>query len=200
MDEIAFWSLIDHTRLTSQGDQPKQGDLLIQTLAQYPIDEILAWGEIFESLMDQAYVAELWEVASLIECGCSDDGFMDFRAWLIGLGKDTFEKVLINSENLVDIVEVGQEEQVGVSSLWYVTIGAYELKTGKGVEQMPKRRNQLPELQGTHSADKDVVLARFPRTTARFWKRCMDMFACTFPIAKIRQSMSGLSRGQKRSP
>jgi len=174
MNTTAFWELIDKTREASCGDQEQQRALLINTLAQLPEEEIFAWDDIFDDLMDQAYSAELWEVAYIVGCGCGDDGFTDFRAWLISQGRDMYEKVLADPECLADIIEVGKEDQAGASSLWYVVIGAYLLKTGKDIEDMPKRIKPNPELKGKHSASEDAILTRFPKATARFWKRCLD--------------------------
>ena len=171
MDTPTFWELIDKTREASGGDQEKQRELLIGALAQLPESDIFAWDDIFDDLMDKAYIAELWEVAYIIGCGCGDDGFTDFRAWLIGQGKDIYEKVLADPESLVDIIESGKEEQAGASSLWYVVIGAYELKTGM---DMPKRLRPNPELKGTSAPNEAAILPRFPKATARFWKRCLE--------------------------
>ena len=40
--------------------------------------------------MGKAYIAEWWDVAFIMasDWGCSDDGFKDFRAWLIAQGQD----------------------------------------------------------------------------------------------------------------
>lgn len=172
MDTKAFWELIDKTGEASGGDPFQQAELLIDALTQLSEDDILVYDSILWDLMDQAYVAELWEAANIIGCGCSDDGFMDFRAWLIGRGKDIFEKALADPENLAEVVEAGQETQV--EALLYVAPKAYEKKTSK--EESPPMSRERPNLKGEPSPNEQLMLARFPKLTAKFWKRCKEVY------------------------
>src|SRR5574341_68207 len=169
MDITAFWKIIDETREASGGDPLKQAKLLTEALVQLPENDILRYHSIHD-LMDQAYIAELWEAAYILGCGCSDDGFMDFRAWLIGCGKETFEKALTDPESLAEVVEVGYETQV--EALLYVALDAYEKKTGK--EEMPLMPREHQKLKGESSRDERSLLARFPKLTTKFWKRCLE--------------------------
>jgi hypothetical protein len=109
MDIEQFWKLIEKTHQNSQRDPRKQADLLIAELTKLPEAEILSYQSILEDLVDKAYIAELWDVAFILASGwgCSDDGFKDFRGWLIAQGQDVYEKALSNPESLVDVVEFG---------------------------------------------------------------------------------------------
>ena len=165
-----FWMLIDETRLASGGDHHKQAELLITALTKLTEAEILDYQEILDNLQDEAYIADLWVMASILDgVGCGDDGFMDFRAWLIGQGKDVFEKALTDPENLVDYVEPGQE--TASEALLYVAMEAYELKTGKSAETMLSTRQfkPSPQLKGTLPKDEDSMLKRFPKAKEKFW-------------------------------
>lgn len=169
MDKKLFWELIEKTYRASKGDPDKQAKLLIITLAGMSELEIIAYQDIHDDLVDEAYIAELFELAYIMGGGCSNDGFMDFRAWLIGQGKNVFEKALDDPESLIDLVDAGQETQS--ESLLYVAMKAYELNTGKDIETMPKRKNTMPmKLKGKSSQDEDAMLARFPKATKKFWK------------------------------
>ena len=53
--------------------------------------------------MDKAYRADLWDVAYAINGGCSDDGFVYFRWWLVMQGEDILEAALENPESLAEI-------------------------------------------------------------------------------------------------
>src|SRR5262245_20680256 len=105
MDDVEFWRLIDDAREAGNGNQDRQHEWLVATLAKLPEPEILSWEEVFETHMVDAYIAELWEVAFIINCGCGDDGFIDFRSWLIGQGTVVFERTLNDPESLVDVIE-----------------------------------------------------------------------------------------------
>jgi len=172
MDTTTFWELINETRQSSGGEPTKQGELLVAALSQLSEDDILTYQEILDDLEDEAYIVELWNMAYIMDCGCGDDGFMDFRAWLIGQGKDVYEKALVDPESLSDVVDAGQETKS--EALLYVAQKAYELRTGKDADNMPRRVKPSPELKGTPSHDEDAMLARFPKATAKFWKRCLE--------------------------
>jgi len=178
MDVEQFWKLIEKTRQISHSAPDKQADLLIDELAKLSEADILSYQSILDDLMDRAYIAELWELAFILASGwgCSDDGFMDFRAWLIGQGQDVFEKALSDPESLIDIVEFGQETQW--EDLLYVAMHAYELSTQKDMGTMPSTRRDKPwpELKGTLAKDEDKILARFPKATAKFWKKRLDEY------------------------
>jgi hypothetical protein len=89
-----FWELIEHTHRISNGEPENQAKLLIAKLTELSEKEILSYQVILDDLMDEAYIVELGEMAYNIDAGCRDDGFMDFRAWLIGQGKHGFEQPL----------------------------------------------------------------------------------------------------------
>ena len=61
--------------------------------------------EQFDQQMNDAYVRDLWGVAYLINRGCSDDAFADFRASLIVLGRDFYLRALENAESLLELDE-----------------------------------------------------------------------------------------------
>jgi uncharacterized protein DUF4240 len=166
LDSTEFWELIDKTRQASGGDHDKHAELLVAELAKRPEAEILDYQSILDDLMDDAYIAELWDLATVINMACSDDDFMDFRAWLIGRGKDVFDRVVADPESLIDLVEL--HDQTTAEELLYVAMGAYELKSGKTGDTMPRRRRS-PELKGKLAKDEDAMLARFPRATEKFW-------------------------------
>ena len=172
MNIKTFWELIENAKQSSGGDPNKQAELLVEALTELSESEILAYQTIFDNLKDEAYTAELWEMAYILGGGCSDDGFMDFRAWLIGQGKNIFKATLDNPESIVDIVDVGQETKS--EALLYVAQEAYELNTGKDSDTMPKRVNPSPRLKGKFSPNENSVLKRFPHAAAKFWKYWQD--------------------------
>lgn len=178
MNVEQFWKLIEKTHQISNGAPDKQAELLIDELAKLSEADILSYQSILDDMKDKAYIAELWDVAFIMASGwgCSDDGFMDFRAWLIGQGREVFEKGLSDPESLVDIVEFGQETQW--EELLYVAMYAYERGTHKDMATMPNTRQgkPQPELKGTFVKNLEERLARFPKATAKFWKKRPDEY------------------------
>ncbi len=171
MDKTEFWKMIDITHKGGNGNPFKQSELMTDALLKLSEAELLEYDTIFRALMDEAYVVDLWEAAYIIGCGCGDDGFMDFRGWLIGQGKETFEKALLDPESLVDLVERGSETQEG--NLFYVAPNVYEIITGK---DLPPISGNPPKLKGQPSGDEKLLLSRFPKLFNKFWKKCQEQF------------------------
>lgn len=177
MDADEFWQLIDKTLETGGGDVSKQADLLVEILVKRSVDEIFAYEKIMDDLLDKAYDGALWDAADIIGCGCSDDGFLDFRAWLISNGQEVYEKALVDPESLVDIIDVDDDGKQG--ALIYVAMTAYEKKTGQ--DMPPKNyttRFHYSQLSGSHWAE-EIRKERFPKLAAKFgdceqrWKKWM---------------------------
>ncbi len=183
MNRSEFWELIDKTRLASGGHSNKQAELLIAELSKLSEQEILDYQETLDDLQDNAYIADLWALGSIIDgLGFSDDVFTDFRAWLIAQGKDVYENAVTNPESLVDYVEPGQN--IVAEILLYVAQEAYELRTGKSAETMPRTRRfkSRPKLIGTLPKDEDSMLKRFPKAKEKFfdwWQNNQDKLFLT---------------------
>ena len=47
----------------------------------------------------------MWGAASVIEDGCSDDCFRDFRAYVISLGRGPYERALRNPDSLASVAQ-----------------------------------------------------------------------------------------------
>ena len=172
MDIEAFWKLIDTTREASGGDNSKHAELLVAALVPLSLDEIFAFEDIWDDLMDFAYDAALLDAAFIIGCGCGDSGFQDFRAWLIAQGKEVYEMALADPESLVDLIDVDKDGQEG--ALLYVVMHAYEQKMG---EEIPTRQTRISrpvvQLKGTAWKKSTVweeenVNLRFPKLAAKF--------------------------------
>src|SRR3954452_12454281 len=83
MDDGAFWHLIADTRAAAGNETDGQSDLLEQRLRHLPPQQIAQFERIRQRLDRRVYTYELWGAAYVIEDGCSDDCFRDFRGYLI---------------------------------------------------------------------------------------------------------------------
>ena len=164
MEIELFWNLIERAFEASKGNLSKQVELLTELLAQSSVDDIAAYKTIMDNLMDGAYDASLWDAAIIINCGCSDDGFDYFRAWLIAHGKGIYEKALVDPEVLVDLAEIN--EWATDELFLYIAEYAYEHKTG---QELPAHlyRRESPELRGTFWSE-ETRKNRFPKLAAKF--------------------------------
>jgi len=164
MDIEFFWNLIEKTFESSKDNLSKQVELLTELLAQNSVDDIADYKIILNNLMNEAYDASLWDAAIVINCGCSDDSFADFCAWLIAHGKEVYEKALVDPEILVDLVKM--DEWASDELFLYVAEEAYLLKTG---QELPTHlyRKERPELRGAFWPE-ETRKKRFPKLAAKF--------------------------------
>ena len=123
-----FWALVDKSRKGAEAGTDEQADKLTDLLAALPPDDVVAFMQHFYELRNEAYRWDLWAVAFIINGGCSDDGFLDFRAWLIAKGRKFFEAALAKPEDAAKGVGAGQECEF--ESFAYSAPKAYEKATG----------------------------------------------------------------------
>ncbi len=171
LDETACWKLIEDAKAEAGGAIERQARLLVNALARSSIADIVAFGEWFDQFLSNAYRRELWAAAYVICDGCSDDGFMDFRMWLIGQGKKVYDDALRDPETLLDRIEVrndnyGTYGDFSLGGIDSVVSDAYERKTG---EPMPLFAGPYspPKLTG-EQWDEHTVYKKYPRLTAKF--------------------------------
>jgi uncharacterized protein DUF4240 len=134
MDLTEFWELIDKAGDAANGNAEKQSELLTEELVKLPAEEIISFERIFDELKDNAYIGNLWDAATVIMYGCGDDGFQEFREWLVGRGKEVYENAIKNPETLVNVLEIG--EQI-FPTLLGPAMEAFEKVTGKDMPPMP---------------------------------------------------------------
>ena len=79
MNVDSFWKL-------NEGLPPGNAeDQLRERLAALSQEEVVAYQEHFDRAFGLAYQWNLWAAAYVIEGGCSDDGFTNFRYGLISV-------------------------------------------------------------------------------------------------------------------
>ena len=158
-----FWQLIDQSRADAEasGDPYEQSQALTAALAELEPEDILDFDALARELMDRAYTADLWEAFSVIEPGCSDDGFYAWRQWLIGQGRTAYERAVAQPDTLADLVEVDQES---FEVLLGVADEAYAQVTGSPLPYV--LRDEAPLMEKLH--EDDEIFERFPRLAAKF--------------------------------
>ncbi|WP_151484212.1 DUF4240 domain-containing protein [Streptomyces albicerus] len=100
MDTDHFWTVIESARSSAESNGKTFADALVDRLAAFSREEILAYQERFDEVHDALYRWDVWAAAYLIGGGCSDDSFMDFRAGLIALGRDWYERAAASPDAL----------------------------------------------------------------------------------------------------
>jgi uncharacterized protein DUF4240 len=166
MDEAAAWSLIADTRQAAGGDTERQSELLEERLRRLPAQQIADFERIRHRLDEQAYTWDLWGAAFVIEDGCSDDCFRDFRAYLIALGRGPFRTALRDPDALASVVqdaETGDWENADD-----VAPDAYEEVAGEDIPGGDSDLDGDPRGTPWDDEQQEELVRRYPRLAARF--------------------------------
>ena len=166
-----FWNIIADSRrdfdpARFDGNMALQAGRLTQLLRAMPAEEVEAFDGLFGRLYFDAYRWDLWAAAYIIEGGCSNDGFMDFRFWLISMGREVYEAAMADPESLAEIaarpgIEVTRFEEFGSI--------AYCVLEERGVPESaePSAQRHPRKAAGERWKEGDLP-GRFPRLWAKF--------------------------------
>jgi hypothetical protein len=130
-----FWAIIESSRRAVDlervdGNTRRQAEELRKLLSRLSPEEIVDFSAHFQDRMAAAFQWDLWGVAYIVAGGCSEDGFADFRSWLISMGRRVFENAVSNAESLIHVVDAPGVEDVFFEEFRYVPVRAYEALTG----------------------------------------------------------------------
>lgn len=169
MDETRFWELIDRSRQEGEGDVWQQAALLTSWLAEIDPEEIVSFQRHFDAQMGKAYRADLWDAAYIVNEGCSDDGFADFRGWVIAQGKEVFDALLANPDILADVTHDRVEPggTADCEDMLYAASRAYRRRTGGQDMPQDELNNEPLQLQGSHLTPEEMK-KRFPNLCRRY--------------------------------
>jgi hypothetical protein len=166
MDEASFWALMAQTRGDADNDSGRQSELLEERLRKLPPQQIVAFQRLRHRLEERAYTWDLWGAAYVIEDGCSDDCFRDFRAYLISLGRGTYESALRDPDSLASLVQ--DAETGGWENADSVAGDAYESATGEDIPAEDSDLSGDPRGQPWDDESQETLMRRYPRLAARF--------------------------------
>lgn len=125
MDAETFWKL-------NEGLPPETAEQsLRERLASLDVEDVAGYQRRFDLAFVDAYRWDLWGAAYLIDGGCSDDGFMDFRFGLISRGRSLFERSIADPDSLADVADRTDDGFIPNPDFGYVAHLVYESKTGK---------------------------------------------------------------------
>jgi len=164
MGEDSFWKLIETSKVNSQGNYEKQQNELANELNKLDAIDILKFDNRFRTFRGNAYKWELWGAAYIMNGGCSDDCFSDFRGWLIGQGKEVYYNAMSNPETLtIQNHHMDNDDWEGLS---YVPMTCYKQKTGN---QMPKGIQENIEITGEEWEEEgDDLKNKYPKLWSKW--------------------------------
>ncbi|MGB2556574.1 DUF4240 domain-containing protein [Cellulosimicrobium cellulans] len=189
MDRETFWGIVETARERAGAgaddrgaeDDPLPGaltDLLVERLTA---DEMLAFVDVAGDVANDAYAWPVWGAAYLVEGGCSDDGFMDFRDGLVLAGRAVLERTLADPDSLADHPVVaamadGGSPWFGFESLDSLVGDAWSRATGEDDEAYYAARERTSSVRARSEPagepwdfdDDEENARRLPRLTALF--------------------------------
>jgi len=165
MNENHFWKIVDAT-LPAAGDRERQEDLLWQQLIVLPPKDVAAFASWFDRQIDRSDCDNVEVAFALISGVGADDGYHDFRCWLVSRGRVAYMAALNDPDSLSTVVT--PEEDTHFADFSYVALGVYEHLTGEDCphDQRPKLSYPPPEKWDTR--DIAEVRRRMPRLRLLF--------------------------------
>ncbi|AEF99126.1 DUF4240 domain-containing protein [Methylomonas methanica] len=188
MDERQFWLMVQQAHELSGGDMERKCEILTALISKLAKDDAERFAHYFDAMMDRAYSWSLWGAAYVINGGCSDDCFADFRATLISCGRQSFELVLADPNRLAgdDLDEIDWFFE-GVQ---YAVHDGVKAATGGTDYQREKAYSLQPS--GMAWAEEDVY-ALFPKLSQKFASPSAHTQSIVkIPAGKIKRYLSRL--------
>jgi len=102
MSKDGFWNLIAEVNDACGQDQDKYMDMLKARLKEQGPDHAQGFHDIVHAYEDLANKYGLWSASGLMG-HATDDGFIDFRSWLISQGKEAYFAALKEPDTLADL-------------------------------------------------------------------------------------------------
>ena len=122
-----FWELIDQAKKHTGGPS----EWLMEQLMGLGPEQAKKFDDIACTYTSLAYQYGLWTAASVMDRGgCTDDGFIDFRGWLIAQGREVYLAALKDPDSLADAPDYQGQR---FDCLSHMGERAYEELTGREI-------------------------------------------------------------------
>jgi hypothetical protein len=102
----------------------------------------------------------------VVEDGCSEDCFRDFRSYLISLGREPYEAALRDPDSLAPVVQ--DAEQGDWENADSVAGDAYESATGEEIPVDDSDLSGTPRGKPWDDDNEDGLVQRYPQLAAKF--------------------------------
>lgn len=163
MDEDAFWKLIEVANAETGPEGFDQAESLCRSLMKISATEILAFSRIFAKLVNDACRWDLWAAGYIVTKGFDRDGFQDFRAGLVGLGRDAYHAALTDPNTLGQLAGV-EIDFVG-NRVLLAAPAAYKEVTGETMPSDPATHPRKLTGKGVRVSD---LPKKFPELVTKF--------------------------------
>lgn len=184
MNEQIFWEIIAQSRATLNTNFETQCVNISEILMDYSAEEII---EFEHQLRLQMEKVNTWNMmaASFVVCSfISDETYEDFRAWVVGQGKENFDKILRDPSEICNLIRPGQVKEMGGEHMLFSAINAYlEKINSEDEEDEVKFYDAIPFV-----AEKEVV-QKWPETKNDYRKMFPKLFDTFWSEDRIREKL-----------
>ncbi len=156
-----FWRIIDEARGGADRgprDPSAGAQAMERVLAALEPDEVQAFVRDFDRHMIELHRWEVWGAGFALRGGLSDDGFTDFKAWIIGKGEACFRALMRDPDSLPDWV--GPDGEIDNELLAYAGPQLLE-----GLGRAPERLAPPTEPRGREWKEEEAD-SLFPKCAA----------------------------------
>jgi len=174
LDENMYWSIIEKS-LQNTNSQDEQEQFLIREISKLTPKEMIGFRLRTDKLLFDTYNSEMWCAGYIMNGGCSDDGFEDFRNWIISRGKDTYYKAKQNPDSLINATD-DNAEMYFFESFWYVALEAFEQRTGEDLydyideDNFKTKEGYYPKIEFNWKDENPESMKKIcPKLFAKFW-------------------------------
>lgn len=190
MDDETFWDVIEDCRRVTP-DPDERSEWLCERLKDRSENELLRFQETLDRVLAPTLTWDLWGAADRIMGWCSDDSFFYFRLWLVGLGRDAFDRAVRDPDSLADVPAVRglvgrppqvweEEEVLEWEELDYVAVRAWEHVTGRTEEAF---YDALESLVGDDAEPMDPAGERWDARDDEESHRRLPRLSALFPLS-----------------
>ena len=176
VDQSQFWHIIESTKPFGEYTIEAHYDRLLEHVCGLTETELLEFARIFHQQLERANTWEISDAAYVINTGCGDDSFEDFKAGLVAQGEKVFEATLACPEFLAQYPYAMQ--LIRAESILYLPSTAYEMMEHR--RQPGSNSQAIPEEIGPHGItepsgssvgeDPNALRNRFPKLFKTFWR------------------------------
>ncbi|MFC7532103.1 DUF4240 domain-containing protein [Actinoplanes sp. GCM10030250] len=168
-----FWAVIDRATVDRPASPAEVAERAVADLATRDPEEIVAWARHLDKVLAASGTEDLWAAAYLINGGCTEDGFDNFRGWLVAHGRTAVAGAVRSPDALAGMPAVKAAADSGAvfeaEEVLTIAGQAYEKATGESLPTPPDRPRTRPEVADLWDFDdEDEMRRRLPRLASLF--------------------------------
>ncbi|GLY01492.1 MULTISPECIES: DUF4240 domain-containing protein [Actinoplanes] len=167
-----FWAVIDRATEQRPASPAEVAERAVADLAARAPEEIVAWGRHLDKVLVASGTEDLWAAAYLINGGCTEEGFDNFRGWLVAHGRKAVAASVKSPDVLAGMPAVRAAADTGAvfeaEEVLSIAARAHQEATGEPLpaEERAKTRPDVADLWDFDNEDE--MRRRLPRLSELF--------------------------------